>query len=177
METQIPDLTRRIAAGDPEAFTALYEAWFDWMFGEARRMTGRDESFCLDVIQDAMMRVIRSIKPLPSEPALRSWLRAAVRSCAYDRLRADARRRRRENHAAAQPDAPDRDLHDRLAWLRRELATLDPATSLLVTMRHRFGWTLEQIGSALGLSPGAVDGRLRRAVTALSKRAREASRD
>ncbi len=37
-------------------------------------------------------------------------------------------------------------------------------------MRHRFGWTLQDIGRALGLSPGAVDGRLRRLVRTLRKR-------
>ena len=34
-------------------------------------------------------------------------------------------------------------------------------------MRHRFGWTLEQIGAAVGLSPGAVDGpRMDRVIAA-----------
>ncbi len=183
MEPSIPELTGRIAAGDPDAFAVFYRRWFDFAFGEARRATGRDESFCLDVVHDAMMRVIRSMKSMPNEPALRSWLRSAVRSCAYDRLRAEARRRRRETRVAARADAPspaapvDRDLVDRLAWLRRELATLDESTSAIVTMRHRFGWTLEQIGAAVGLSPGAVDGRLRRALAALTRRAKERTDD
>jgi DNA-directed RNA polymerase specialized sigma24 family protein len=50
------------------------------MYRWARRATGRDEAFCLDVVQDAMMRIIRSLKPLQSERQLRGYLRAATQS-------------------------------------------------------------------------------------------------
>jgi len=45
----------------------------------------------------------------------------------------------------------------------------------MLLMRHRFGWTLQQIGAALGIKPGAVDGRLRRLVGGLRRRAQEES--
>ncbi|MCH8316763.1 MAG: sigma-70 family RNA polymerase sigma factor [Planctomycetes bacterium] len=47
----------------------------------------------------------------------------------------------------------------------------------LLLMRHRFGWTLKRIGDALGLKPGAVDGRIRRVLTKLRRRAKEQSHD
>jgi len=47
-----------------------------------------------------------------------------------------------------------------------------PETRLLV-MRYRLGWTLERIGRAVGLRPGAVDSRLRRATNELREKARE----
>jgi RNA polymerase sigma factor (sigma-70 family) len=95
-----PQLTRDIASGNPEAFAQLYRARFDEMYRWARRATGRDEAFCLDVVQDAMMRIIRSLKPLQSERQLRGYLRAATQSCALDRLRSERRRRERERRAA-----------------------------------------------------------------------------
>jgi len=117
---------------------------------------------------------------MATEADLRRWLRAVVLSCAYDRLRSEARRRRREAEAAAgrrkarQQETPDRDeLRRRLQWLEQQLRTCDDASVQMLLMRHRFGWTLRQIGAALGVKPGAVDGRLRRLVGTLRREAQE----
>ena len=175
MNPSINKLTGAIAAGDTEAFARFYESQFTFMYAEARRVTGRDEAFCLDIVHDAMVKVIKSLKPMETEAGLKRWLGVAVRSCAYDRLRQEARRRRREE-SVARPTEPEarEDLHDRLAWLRRELAACDESTRALLTMRLRFGWTLAQIGAAVGLKPGAVDGRLRRTIDAFRQRAKDA---
>jgi RNA polymerase sigma factor (sigma-70 family) len=142
--------------------------------------SGDTEAFCLDVVQDAMLRIIRRMKPMATERDLSRWLRAVVQSCAYDRLRGESRRRRREAEAAAGRREPgtrtatDRgDLRERLQWLEQQLRTCDDASVRLLLMRHRFGWTLQQIGVALGIKPGAVDGRLRRLVGGLRRTARE----
>jgi RNA polymerase sigma factor (sigma-70 family) len=177
---EVKALTTAIASGDTEAFARFYQAWFATMYADAKRATGRDEAFCLDVVQDAMLRIIRRMKPLPTEDDLRRWLRVVVQSCAYDRLRGETRRRRREAEAAAgrqyveSPTATDHgDLRRRLEWLERQLATCDDTGVRMLLMRHRFGWTLQQIGAALGLKPGAVDGRLRRLVGGLRRTAQE----
>ena len=86
-ESEIAKTTRTIASGDTEALARFYSQWFDPMYAMARRSTGRDESFCLDVVQECMMRVIRSIKPMATESELRRWLHVVVRSCALDALR------------------------------------------------------------------------------------------
>lgn len=179
LDASVRELTAAIAAGDTAAFARLYRERFDEMYTCARNATCRDEAFCLDVVQDAMLRVIRSLGPLDSEQHLRGWLRAVVQSCAYDRLRKEARRKRWERNAAAQRDvaAETDDPADRLDWLRRELAGLDHEHLRLLIMRYRLGWTLRRIGEALGLKPGAVDGRLGRLLTALRKKAREAYDD
>ena len=175
MSGSVRELTANIASGDPEAFARFYRGRFDEMYAEARRATGRDESFCLDVVQDAMIRTIRALKPLESEKHLRAWLRTVVQSCAYDRLRKEARRRRWERDAthARRAVSSDDDFDDRLEWLRKELASLDDPQVRLLLMRYRFGWTLRRIGEHLGLKPGAVDGRLGRLVATLRRRAQE----
>jgi RNA polymerase sigma factor (sigma-70 family) len=166
------DLTRAVGAGDAAALTRLYEDWFDRLHDEARRATGRGEDFCLDVVQDAMLRVIRGLPPLESEARLAAWLRRTVRSCAYDRLRREARRRRREEARAAPEGgggtvAEAAELAERLEWLRARLAEADGGALDLITMRHRFGWSLARIGAAVGLTTGAVDGRIGRIVRGL----------
>ena len=175
MHGTIREFTAAIASGDTEAFARLFRERFDDMFADARRATGRDESFCLDVVQDAMIRVIRSMKPLDTEERLRSWLRVVVRSCAYDRLRKEVRQRKWEAVAAKLPrETADRaETERRLEWLQAELARLDDPSVRLLLMRYRLGWTLQRIGVAFRLRPGAVDGRVRRLTAALRRRAGE----
>lgn len=180
MQDSARQLSHAIASGDTEAFARFYEAWFDYMFAIVRKSTRRDESFCLDVVHDACCKLIRSMKPLPDEPSLRRYVTAAVQSCAYDRLRAEKGRLRREERSARERrersgsrDERAAELDDELAWLRAQLEALDERQLDLLIMRHRFGWTLARIGAALGLKPGAVDGRLSRARATLREKALE----
>lgn len=172
-------LTAAIAAGDGAAFARLYEARFDMMYAAAHRFTGQSEHDCLDVVQDAMLRVIRAARVLDDWPSLDAWLRCVVRSVAYDHLRRERRRRARERavserraeHATHTPDATDPALAERLAWLRAELTNADPDAARLLSLRFRAGMTLERIGETLGVGPGAADGRIRRTLAALRDRA------
>lgn len=166
-------LTTAIASGDPEAFGRFYDAWFDRALFEARRLTSRDEAFCQDVVQDVMMKVIKSLKPLPSEAALFRWMRLVVRSCAYDRLRQDARRRKREADVSQEVRAEQEDLEDQLQWLRQQIAELDDRDGKLLMMRHRFGWTLEKISQTLGIGHSTADRRLKKVVKILKQKAKE----
>ena len=183
--SKVRSLTEAIASGNTEAFATFYRQWFDTMYAQARNASGRDESFCLDVVQDAMLRVIKSAPAMESADDLRRWLRVVVQSCAYDRFREEARRKAREQRAVAVRAAntanglaPEGEAdEDRLRWLEHELQTLNDRDTQLLLMRHRFGWTLKRIGDALGLKPGAVDGRIRRLVLKLRRRAKEQSHD
>jgi RNA polymerase sigma factor (sigma-70 family) len=175
----VKELTARIASGDSEAFARFFRWKFDEMYAEVRRATGRDESFCLDVVQDAMLRVVRSIKPFVIETELQAWLRIVVQTCAYDRLRQELRRRRRERAAGLTSELRSAQGEDeeKLRWLRKEIENMDAAHARLLVMRYRWGWTLERIGTVLGIKPGAVDGRLNRLVALLRRRAKETYHD
>lgn len=175
MDDQTRTLTAAIAAGDTEAFSRLYRERFDDCLAEARRATGRDESFCLDVVQEAMMRVIRSMRPLETGDDLRRWLNRVVRSCAYDLLRRERRTRLRElaRGLPVTDIEPLHDLDERLAWLRGQLDELDDHAGGLLMLRHRFGLSLRQIGAIVGLGNGAVDGRINRTIARLQEQAKE----
>ncbi len=180
-------LTTAARAGDPDAFAAIYTARFDYTLALARRFSGLDESSCLDIVQNAMIRAIRRMKPLPDPAALDAWLARLVRSAAYDHLRRESRRRRREiaaaeassaNAAAAPTSAPRTEsLDDRLAWLRSELAAFDRLTAELLDMRFRAGMTLDAIARRAGMKPGAVHGRITRALDDLRARSEEDPHD
>jgi RNA polymerase sigma factor (sigma-70 family) len=170
-------LTRGMAAGDQRAIEDFYRRYFDWLYRKARRATGRDEAFCLDVVQEAVLRIVRCVRPVESEGRFRAWLRLVVQSTAYDLMKSDARRVRRETAVVAagarEPEAGETDSADRLAWLRQQIAALAPEVARMIDLRFQQSWTLARIGQSLGLSLGTVDGRLRKAIGRLRELARE----
>lgn len=163
--------TRAIASGDTEAFARFYDTWFTWVLAEARRATSRDEAFCLDVVQDVMLDVVKRLPPLANEAIVCSWLKRTIRSRAIDRLRSEQRRRRRESAVATSTVTTDPDTDTRIAWLHEQLDELGHDVRDLLRMRHGLGWSLARIGGALGLRTGAVDRRLRTAIDELRRRA------
>lgn len=179
MDPSTADLTTRIASGDSLALAVFYDRWFDMIFAEAQRLTRRDEQLCLDIVHDVMLRVVRRMKPMDSDARVAGWLRTVVRSCVYDRLRAEQSRLRREAKkadAAPRADAAPTET-DQIEWLRREIDALEEHLRRPLLLRVVSGWTLAQIGGLLGLSPGAVDGRVNRALQALRRRAKEMTDD
>jgi len=86
-------LTAAMAAGNEDAVETFYRRYFDWLYAQARRATRRDESFCLDVVQDAVLRIVRTVRCVKTEPQFRAWLRLVVQTTAFDRLRSERRRR------------------------------------------------------------------------------------
>jgi len=169
-------LTRGIASGDERAIEDFYRRYFDWLYRKARRATGRDEAFCLDVVQEAVLRIVRCVRPVDSEGRFRAWLRLVVQSTAYDLMKSDARRTRREAAVVAArggPSGGDSDSADRLAWLRHQIAALAPDVARLIDLRFQQSWTLARIGRLFGLSVGTVDGRLRKAIGRLRELAQE----
>lgn len=175
MEHWVKELTSAIAAGDAEAFTRLYREEFDTLVALAKRATGRDEAFAMDVVQEVMLKVIRRLPVIDSREQLGGWLARVTLTTSHDALRADARRRRRDTTSgqAVLVAEPERHDAERLAWIRDELAQMDAATSAALRTRLVEGRTLAAVGRLLGLTPGAVDGRVSRTVRALRERARE----
>lgn len=176
-------LTPRIRAGDPDAVAAFYELWFDRLLAMARATTRRDEAFCLDVVQDTMLRVVDRMEPLASEPAVATWLARTLLRGAVDRLRAEARRARREDAVAARGPtaAPASDEHaldvEQRRWLDARLAELPVPDRELLLARFHDGRTLAAVGDRFGLSGDAAHGRIRRLVLRLKDAAKGAFDD
>lgn len=173
-------LTASISRGDTEAFARFYQAWFDRAYAAARSLTGRDEAFCLDVVQDAMIRVARRMPTLPDERSLEGWLARVVRSAALDRLRREQRRilRERSRSPAPTPVPPDElnDLLERIDWLRAALTELPADDRALLDARFARSRTLRDAGDEVGLTGDAAHGRLRRIINRLRNAAMEKPR-
>jgi RNA polymerase sigma factor (sigma-70 family) len=189
LDLPVDKLTAAMAAGDAGAVETFYRRFFDRLYAWARRATRRDEAFCLDVVQEAVLRIVRTIRPVPTEPQLVAWLRLVVNTTAYDLLKVERRRARRETQvlvaAAARDHRGDRDGErsagepdtaaddEQITWLKVQLDAMDPAIARMIELRFQRRWTLGRIGAMFGLSTGTVDGRLRRALATLRKKARE----
>ncbi len=180
-QESVHDLTTAIRAGDADALARFYESWFDFVLGEARRFTGRDESFCLDTVQEVMLRVIHSLKPMDHEASLRGWLRVVTHSCATDLIRRESRERRRGGIFQRLAEMLSRRIrterNDDLEWLDDELEQLDFPSAHLLTMRYRFGWTLNEIGRHLDIPPSSVHRKLHTLTENLRRKAREHHHD
>ena len=79
--------------------------------------------------------------------------------------------------AKAGEDVTISEIDERLAALRVELTKMDRRTRELIELRYRAGMTLGAIGRLVGLKPGAVDGRIRRAESAVGTTIEEAADD
>ena len=168
-------LTRSIARGEPDAFDEYYDRYFDVMFRFARSLTGADESTCLDIVHDSMIKAIRSMKPMDDHRHLTAWSHAIVRSVAYDWLRKKSRdcEKSLEQAHLTDPanDQTDDDTLARMAWIEQQVAELDADLRRMMSLRYRWGWTLGRIARRFGLKTGTVDGRIRRTVDKLKKQA------
>lgn len=165
--------TAAVAKGDRAALAVLYEAWFDRCYSMARSITRRDEAFCLDVVQDAFLRVIRAMRGLESCEQLEAWMSRTVHTAALDLLRKDSRRLRREvargrGEVAADAGATD----DAIAWVVAKLAEMPDRS--LVGLRVGKGRSLDAVGAAAGMTGDAAHGRIRRALVRLRRMGREA---
>lgn len=179
-------VTRSMANGDSKSLAVFYESQFEVMLAEARRCSGLDESSCLDLVQESMIKAIRCIKPMDNEKAVSAWSRAVVKSVTWDWFRSQKRMISIDRSAA--PEQPDpRNLDQkpktasegflevekeaRLIWLEDELQSLPHELQTMISLRYRLGWSLKKIGQRFGIRTGAVDGRIRRAIDRLRKKA------
>ncbi|MGE3175782.1 MAG: RNA polymerase sigma factor [Planctomycetota bacterium] len=171
--------TAAVAAGDSAAFGAFYDAWFDAVYSLARAVSRRDEAWCLDVVQDVMLKVSRSLPVLDTDAAVSAWLSRAVVTTVIDRRRSERRRLRREQHNAAARAAIELPAElpaalaagERTRWLRAQLAGLPAAERELVEARFLAGGSVTATAAALGMTADAAHGRLRRCLQRLRRAA------
>ncbi len=177
----VPRVTAAIARGDNAALDEFYRVWFDRCYAMARGITGRDESFCLDVVQDATLRVVKSMRAMAAEEDLERWMKRIVHTAALDRLRQERRRSARESGRSAEipsHGAPTTDeLGERIAWVQAQLGLMETHDRMLLVARVSEGRTLDDAGRLAGMTGDAAHGRVRRVLKRLRAAAKEAFGD
>jgi RNA polymerase sigma-70 factor (ECF subfamily) len=159
----------RAAAGDAEAFAAIYDrharAVYSYLVAQLGRAAEAEE-----VSQEAFLSLWRHAARFdPRRGGVRGWLIGIARHGAIDRQRAEARRARAETAAEAvaalQPldDPVSRVGADRAeaARVRRVLAGLPPGQREVLLLVHYGGLSQREIAEVTGLPLGTVKSRLR----------------
>lgn len=166
------ELIRRAQRGDTDAFADLLALHERFVYNLALRVIG-NPSEAEDVAQEAFVRAWQALPGFRGGSALRTWLYRIVVNLCINRFP----RLRRELGELTETDidslpettrlehdpALRSELHERRAWLRREIERLPDSQRLLLTLRYQDELSYEEIASLVGLPLGTVKTGLFRA--------------
>ena len=156
-------------------FDAIFRAHYPRVVGLLARLTG-DRGEAEEIAADVFCKLARRGEP-GGDPA--PWLYRVASNAGLDALRSNARRRRREETAAAErlrAGAPDTALdavlrEERRARVREILAGLKPRDAQLLMLRAE-GLAYKELAEALGIHSGSVGTLLARAEAEFERRYR-----
>ena len=173
-----------LAATRPTAeddFDALFLAHYEEVYRLLYRIVGTREE-AEDVAQETFLRLARQRFGSGREHNVRAWLYRVASNLAFNALRGQGRRQRREEqtvYAGATAGNPPPDPADAAAQaderaaVRRVLAQLPERQARLLLWRHA-GLSYRELAEALAVAPGSVGTLLARAEAEFEKAWREA---
>lgn len=156
------------AAGDTEAFEALYRRHSARVHGVVLRLAGWQRARAEDLVQEAFLRAWEALPGWRGEAAFGTWLHRLAVNVALMDLRA---RRVRPVLDGDDDDAldalPTLDSPGHAAALaidlERAVATLPPRARAVLVLHDVEGWTHGEIGAALDMATGSSKSQLHRA--------------
>ena len=169
------ELAGLATAGNQEAFTTLYERYFERLYDFLVRLTS-DPDQAADIAQDAFVKLLPGGTEHPPQSNFRSWLYTVARNTAIDRIRSRKRQvsipdmedgdlERLLNRTASQPaDGPeDAVMNQEIAALVWEAAKgLDPDDYSLLDLNLRQQLEPQEVARVLGIKPGNAYTKLSR---------------
>jgi RNA polymerase sigma-70 factor, ECF subfamily len=169
------ELILRAQNGDQAAFRRLVERHQRRAFAIAMGLV-RDENDARELVQDAFLRVYRSLNSFQGGSSFFTWLYRIVTNLAIDLMRKPGRREAELHEAQASSDEPtDFALVSRIdgadpldVMRRREIAAriqaaldaLPPYHRGVILMREVEGMSYEEMAEAMGVSKGTIMSRL-----------------
>jgi RNA polymerase sigma-70 factor (ECF subfamily) len=155
------ELIRRAQQGDAEAIRMLYQRHAGRVYAVIRRLAGED-ALAEDWAQEAWVRVFRALPGFRGESRFTTWLhRIAVNSALHGRRW----RERRARHEAAMPEtlpgSGGGGEHTVLRLrLERAMEKLPERMRQVLVLHDVEGYTHEEIGAFLGVTPGTSKSQL-----------------
>lgn len=166
-QLDIPTLTQRMHRGDERAFADFHARYYLRIYRYACVLCRGAEQDAAEVAQEALLRVVRYVKKMPSEDVLWSWLTVLIRSAATDHGRRQSRYRSLIERfrlsiglARAGDGGGEKDL---LTLLEQGMDALPDEDRVLIERKYFAGETYRQIAAGLNMSERAIEGRLARA--------------
>lgn len=152
----------------PRAFRVLYERHSDPVYAYLRAFLG-DESLAEDALQDAFVRLFRSLESYDSARPLKPYITRLAHNAAIDLVRGRKSKRPqplREIAGASQP-ADEAARRETAAGVDAALADLDPDVRAILLLRHVQELKLREIAEVLGCTERTARNRLRAAARLL----------
>jgi RNA polymerase sigma-70 factor (ECF subfamily) len=175
------ELITRIARDDREAFAVLVERHHRRLLRVCERLLGNPED-ARDAVQEVFLKVLRKAGGFRPNALVSTWLyRVAVNHCLNQLRRRRLVRMISLTPAAGEDDAlaepreerpgADREVEARQTWraTRRAIAGLPPSQRTVLVLARFEGLSYREIADTLGITLGAVESRLVRAMRTLSR--------
>jgi len=166
-------LIARLAAGDDEALSEVWQRHGPLVFGLARRLTG-DSSTAEDITQEVFVTLWRQPERFdPQRGSLRAYLGVHAQRRAIDALRREGRRTERERrHHRLHVDTDDSpgaptEASGLADIVRGAVRRLPPEQREAVELAYYGSLTHREVAATLGIPEGTAKSRLRLAQTKL----------
>lgn len=168
-----------VRRGDPRALAAFYERVKPIIERRLRRLLGIHDADFDDMMQNALIELIRSVDRFRGEGSLDGWVAVVSSRVVYRHIR--ERRSERRIFAASPVDENEvaRETADveqqsstkeLLARVRRHLDALDPIKAWTYVLHDVMGHSLAEVAEITNASPSATQSRLFRGRRELEER-------
>jgi RNA polymerase sigma-70 factor (ECF subfamily) len=175
MDTGDSVLVARLAAGDDEALSEVFDRYAPFVYGLARRVTA-NHAAAEDIVQEVFTNLWRKPDRFDaSRGSLRAFLGVQAHRRAVDLVRGNARRTAREERQSDLDPlsrgggAEDLDKGAVAQIVRQAIARLPTEQRQAVEMAYLEGHTHREVASLLGIPEGTAKSRLRLAQAKLSE--------
>jgi len=168
------ELASRASRGDADAFRTIYERYRKMVYGLALSTCGRPTD-AEDVLQDAFLRVHRSLPRFRGESKLSTWIWRVALSVALSHRRS-ARRRGphtdeglEEAASTAPPPEASLAVRDERDFVAARVAELPRRDSAILHLRYAEGRSFEEISQILDMPVGTAKSLVFRAKAELRR--------
>lgn len=155
-------VSRGIAHGNEAAFNEFYHHYYGRLYRYAWVLSRGDEEMAREILQEAMLRVVRYLKTVASEGILWSWLTRVLRSAFIDWIRRERRHGHAPVHRESEETAGDEGTELLVGLLDEALEDLSPDDRRLLRERHMEGRPIVEMAEQRASTVKAVQSRLAR---------------